>query len=172
MSSILHRNARVQATCLPQNQSMMSLGQCTLLPTKFANVINFTQERRCPSYLSTTESEDAMSLRQCTLLPTKSANVINFTQERRGPSYLSTTESEHDVSKTMYTATNQICQCLEFYTGTQGSKLPVYHRIRGCCVSKTMYTATDQICQCHKFEKQERRVQATCLPQNQRMLRL
>ena len=74
------------------------------------------------------------------------------------------------VPKTMYTATIQIFKFHEFYTGTQGSKLPVYNRIRGCCVSKTIYTATDQICQCHKFEKQERRVQATCLPQNQRML--
>ena len=55
---------------------MMSLRQCTLLPTKFANVLNFTQERRDQSYLSTTESEDAMSLRQCTLLPNKFANVI------------------------------------------------------------------------------------------------
>jgi hypothetical protein len=71
----------------------MSLRQCTLLPTKFSNVMNFTDERRGPSYLSTTESEDAMSLRQCTLLPTKFANVQNFTHVRRGPIYLSTTES-------------------------------------------------------------------------------
>ena len=57
----------------------MSLRQFALLPTKFANVVNFTHDRWGPSYLSTTESEDAMSLRQCTLLPTKFANVMNFT---------------------------------------------------------------------------------------------
>ena len=67
----------------------MSLRQCTLLPTKFANVIYFTQSEGL-IYLSTKESEDAMSLRQCILLPTKCANVKNFKQEHRG----SSTESE------------------------------------------------------------------------------
>ena len=71
--------------------------QCILLLTKFAKVENFTQERRGPSYLTTTESEDAMSLRQCTLLPTKFANVIYFTQSE-GLIYLSTKESEDAMS--------------------------------------------------------------------------
>ena len=101
----------------------MSLRQCTVLPNKFANVINITQERRVQSYLSSTKSEDAMSLRQCTLLLTKFANIMNFTQERMGPSNQSTTESEDAMS---------LRQCHEFYTRRQGSKLPVYNRIRGC----------------------------------------
>ena len=76
----------------------MSLRQCTLLLSNFANVMNFKHERRGPSYLSTTEAEDAISLRQCTLLTTKFANVMNFTYERRGPTFLSTTESEDSMS--------------------------------------------------------------------------
>ena len=46
------------------SEDAMSLRQCTLLPTKFAYVMNFTHKRRGPSHLSTTELEDAMSLRQ------------------------------------------------------------------------------------------------------------
>jgi hypothetical protein len=65
-----------------ESEDAMSLRQCTLLPTKFANVMNLTHERRDPSYLSTRESEDTWSLRKCLPLPSKLANVINFTQEQ------------------------------------------------------------------------------------------
>ena len=131
----------------------MSLRQCTLLLNKFANVMNFTQERSGHSYLSTTESEDAMSLWQCTLLPSKFDNVI----------ILCRNAGKQGSKLPVYQQMRMLClwdnvhcyqpifHCHEFYAGTQGSKLPVYLRIRGCYVSKTMYTATQQICQCQEF---------------------
>ena len=65
------------------------------------------------------------------------------------------------VSKTMYTATEQIYECHKIYTGTQGS---VY-----LSTTESMYTATQQICQYHKFDTG---VQVSTPPTNQRIIGL
>ena len=69
-----------------ESEDTWSLRQCTLLPSKFANVINLKKGMQVSVYLSNTECGDAWSLKALTLLPNTISNVMNLTQERRGQS--------------------------------------------------------------------------------------